>query len=124
MEKAEKNTTVDNFDRVNYKEAELEAVLGPYFNNTLNHKMKDKNTFKYANPTYGLWSNDILYSTANKLNKPSAYFDPYLNQDNNFRMNQYKRFDEEMLKAKNMMKKQSKNTEEGKEKPVKNKIET
>ncbi len=104
-QKVEKNTTLENFDRIHYKESELEKVMGPYFNNTMNHKMKDKDTCNKINPTFGLWPNSVVYTTSNERMKPSAYVDPYLKQEFNIRKNPFKTWEEESQKFKNMGKK-------------------
>lgn len=107
----EKNTTLQNFDRINYKETELEMVMGPYYNNTMNHKMKDKDTNNKINPTFGLWPNSVLFETANERMKPSSYWDNYLRKDFNIRKNPYKTWEEENTRFKNMNKKASKENE-------------
>jgi len=86
-------------------EKEIKEILGDKVNNTLNHLMKDKDTTSVIFPTSGLWKGDILFQTTNNANKPSMLMDPDLNKLHHIKMNQYKRFDEEMQKAKNMMKK-------------------
>lgn len=98
----EKNTTLENFDRINYKESELEKVLGPYYNNTMNHKMKDKDTNNKINPTCGLWPDSVVYLTTNKRMKPSEYTDIYLKKEFNIKKNPFKTWEEESQKFKNM----------------------
>ena len=109
--KIEKNTTLENLDRIYYKETELEKIMGPYYNNTMNHKMKDKDTCNKINPTCGLWPNTVVYTTTNERMKPSAYFDNYLKQDYNIRRNPYKTYEEELQRFKNMGKKAKDNLE-------------
>lgn len=101
----EKNTTLENFDRIYYKESELENVMGPFYNNTMNHKMKDKDTQQKINPTSGLWPNSVVYLTTNQRMKPLSYKDPYLNQEFNIKRNPFKTWEEEATKFKNMNKK-------------------
>lgn len=100
-----KNTSLENFDRINYKESELQAIMGPHYNNCMSHKMKDKDTSNKMNPTNGLWSNSILYTTTNNRLRPSEYKDPYLKKEFNIKRNPYKTFEEELQKFKNMGKK-------------------
>jgi hypothetical protein len=101
----EKNTNLENFDRINYKEDELEKVMGSHYNNTMNHKMKDKDTSNKINPTNGLWPNSVLYTTTNDRMKASAFFDPYIKQEFNIKRNPFKTWEEEVQKFKNMGKK-------------------
>ena len=101
-------------------EKEIQELLGSKTNNTMNHFMKDKDSTSIVFPTYGLWKGDFTFKTTNEVNQPSMYYDPDLNKLHHIKMNQYKKFDEEMLKAKNMMKK-SKNDKNPKEEEKKKK---
>ena len=86
-------------------EKEIKEYLGPKLNNTLNHLMKDKDTRSTVFPTSGLWKGEVMFKTTNEINQPCLYIDPDLDKLHHIKMNQYKKFDEEMQKAKNMMKK-------------------
>ena len=101
-------------------EKDIKEFLGPKLNNTMNHLMKDKNTMNTVFPTNGLWSAQSIFKTTNEISKPSLYYDPDLSKLHHIKMNQYKKFDEEMQKAKNMMKKSNNDKkEEGGEKKKK-----
>lgn len=100
-------------------EKEIRDFLGPKLNNTMNHLMKDKDTTSTCFPTSGLWKGQSIFKTTNEINQPSLYYDPDLNKHHHIKMNQYKKFDEEMQKAKNMMKKSKKGKGEEEEKKKK-----
>ena len=91
-------------DNVYLSEPKIKEKLNENYNNCMNHLLKDKNTMRYINPTYGLWSKDVLYSTTNELSKPSSYTDPYLNREHHFKKNQFKEFEEALLMAKALIK--------------------
>ena len=91
--------------------------MGCYYNKTMNHKMKDKDTGNKINPTCGLWLNSVIYTTSNERSKPIAYADPYLKKEFNIKKNPFKTWEEENQKFKNMGKKVDK---EKKDQPVKN----
>lgn len=99
-------SALESINRIKCKESELEKLFSPYYNNTMNHKMKDKDTENKINPTSGLWPNSVVFTTTNKKMVATSLFDPYLNQTHNIRRNPYKTFEEELQKFKNMGKKQ------------------
>ncbi len=101
----EASNKLQSIDRIKCKENELENLLGPYYNNTMNHKMKDKDTLNKINPTNGLWSKELIYLTTNQKLKANGFFDPYLVQTNNIKKNPFKTWEEEMSKFKSMGKK-------------------
>ena len=86
-------------------EKEIQEILGSNLNNTLNHRMNYKDTTSTIFPTAGVWCGKYFYKTINESNQPSEFMDPGLNKLHHIKMNQFKKFDEEMMKAKNMMKK-------------------
>lgn len=100
-----KEDSFKNFNRLNYKESELEKVLGPYYNNIMNHKMKDKDTSNKINPTNGLWNISSIYKTTNQDMKADSLNDPYIIKEFNIKRNPYKTWEEEIQKFKNMGKK-------------------
>lgn len=95
-------------------EKEIQQLLGSKANMTMNHLMKDKDTTSLIFPTSGLWKDNVTFKTTNQVNQPIMFYDPDLNKLHHIKMNQYKKFDEEMLKAKNMMKKSKKEEEKKK----------
>jgi hypothetical protein len=90
-------------DQIYKNEDKIQEKLGESFNNAMNHRMKNKDTFNTVFPTNGLWEPEVLLKTTNEIMKPLSYKDPYHDEKYHFKMNWYKRFDEEMAKAKNMM---------------------
>lgn len=90
-------------DQIYKNEAQIQEELGERYNNAMCHRMKEKDTFRTVLPTNGLWQSSAVFKTTNQVMKPSSYTDPYHNEQYHFKMNAYKRFDEEMAKAKNMM---------------------
>ena len=90
-------------------EKEIKKLLGPKLNNTMNHLMKDKDTTSTMFPTSGLWKDEVIFKTTNSMNRPSLFLDPDLDKLHHIKMNQFKKFDEEMQKAKNMMMKKTNN---------------
>jgi hypothetical protein len=97
-------------------EEKISNEIGERYNNTMCHRMKEKDTFKTINPTAGLWKNDLLYKTTNEVMQPSSYKDPYHDETFFLKMDFNKRFNEEMAKAKNMMMVKKKDQGEKKEK--------
>lgn len=86
-------------------EKQIQEFLGVKLNNTMNHLMKDKHTASTIFPTSGLWKDEVIFKTTNTVMQPSGYSDPDLNKLHHIKMNQFKKFDEEMQKSKNMLKK-------------------
>jgi hypothetical protein len=93
-----------NKDDVYPGEKEIEKDLGKFYSNTLNHRMKDKNTCKSINPTYGLYNEEFIYQSTNQVLKPTALRDPYLNKRHYFTTDINKRFNEELFRRKNLFK--------------------
>lgn len=97
------------------KESEIKSWAGPYYNNTLNHKMKNKDTSSQINPTNGLWPSSLIYKSTNETLLYKGGINSYLDKTYNIKRNPYKTWEEEVQKFKNMGKKE-KNKEENKEK--------
>jgi hypothetical protein len=90
-------------DEIYKSEQKIQEELGDIFSNTMNHRMKEKDTFNTVFPTTGLWKDNIIYKTTNEVTKPLMYKDPYHDKTYYFKTDFNKKFTEEMLKAKNMM---------------------
>ena len=84
-------------------EKELESELGQFYNNTMNHHMKTKNTTNSVFPTNGLWKDDMIYKSTN-----STFFmniqDRYYDEKYHFKTDFSKKYAEEMFKEKNIEK--------------------
>lgn len=108
---------VTRFD-IYKNEAQIENNLGEFYNSTMCHRMKEKDTFKTVFPTSDLWKDEIIFKTTNQVEKPSSYKDPYHDEIFFFKMDANKRYSEEMLRARNMMskKKKDENKKDGKDK--------
>lgn len=97
------NQTNTSKQNIYKNEKEIEEEIGERYNNTMCHRMKEKDTSKIVFPTYGLWKNELLFKTTNSVMVPSSYKDPYHDETYHFKMNFDKKFNEEMARAKNMM---------------------
>ncbi len=94
-------------EEIYLNEMQIQEKLGDIYNNTMSHRLKEKDTFKTINPTYGLWKNEIVYKTTTDTMKATGFKDPYHDETFFFKMDFNKRFTEEMLRAKNMMAKKT-----------------
>jgi hypothetical protein len=92
-------------------ETQIETLQGDFYNNTLCHRMKEKDTFKTVFPTSDLWKDEIIFKTTNQVEKPIALKDPYHDETYHFKRDFNTRYNEEMLKSKNMMSKKKKDAE-------------
>ena len=102
-------------NRVIYKsEKEIENEYGEFYNNTMCHRMKLKDTNSSVFPTNGLWNNDIVYKTSNMVNQPSEYFDKYHNKTHFIKTDFEKKHFEEAAKANNIIKQRKLNEAEKK----------
>lgn len=97
------NKTITKKDQIYKNEQQISNELKESYNNTMCHRMKEKDTFNTVLPTNGLWKNDYVFKTTNDIMKPLSYKDPYFDDTHYFKMNKEKEFNEEMAKAKNMM---------------------
>jgi hypothetical protein len=84
-------------------ETQIANEVGASYNNTMCHRMKEKDTFNTVLPTNGLWKSDVVFKTTNETLRPLSYKDPYFDDTFYFKMNKEKEFNEEMAKTKNMM---------------------
>lgn len=95
-------------EQVYMNESQIKEKVGENYNDTMAHRLKERNTFNSVFPSTGINRNERLYKTTNELMQPSKYIDPYHDEKFYFRMDIEKRFNEEMIKAKNMMMKKTK----------------
>jgi hypothetical protein len=103
-------------DKIYKNESQIETVLDDFYNPTMSHRMKEKDTFKAVFPTSELWGPEIIFKTTNEVLKPSSFKDPYHDETHYFKSDWNKKYAEEMLKAKNMMIKKKKDVGGGIEK--------
>lgn len=101
---------VTRFD-IYKNEAQIENIQGDFYNNTMCHRMKEKDTFKTVFPSSDLWKDEVIFKTTNSVLKPSSYKDPYYDENFHFKSDWNTKYNEEMLKAKNMMTKKKKDGE-------------
>ncbi len=100
----------EKFDRTKiYKnESQIEERVGPNYNITICHRLKETDTFNKIFPTSNLWQPEHIYKTTKQVLKADTFVDPYLDTTFNIKMDNEKQYNEEMLKAKNMMIKKGK----------------
>ncbi len=103
-------------DKIYPSEQEISKDMGEVYNNSMNHRMKDKNTCKSIMPTYGLYKEEFIMKTTNQEKTPTTLNDPYLDKKHYFTTDLYKRFNEELFKHKNIMKILEKKLEGGEKK--------
>lgn len=101
------NLKISRFD-IYKNESQIESLMTCEYNNTMSHRMKEKDTFKTIFPTSDLWKNDLIFKTTNTEMKADSFTDPYLDDRYFFKMDINKKYTEEMLKAKNMTTKKKK----------------
>lgn len=104
------NSSKEKFDRTKiYKnESEIEEKIGTTYNITINHSMKERDTFNKIFPTSNMWKPEQIFKTTKDVLQAHTFIDPYLDTTFNIKMDNEKQFNEEMLKAKNMMIKKGK----------------
>lgn len=102
--------TKEKFDRTKiYKnETQIEETIGTNYNITICHRLKETNTFNKIFPTNNLWQPDYIFKTTKQVLQADTFVDPYLDTTYNIKMDNEKQYNEEMLKAKNMMIKKGK----------------
>jgi hypothetical protein len=89
--------------RIVYKsEKQIEEEAGEFYNNTMCHRMKSKDTTSSVFPTNGLWKSDIVYKTSNQVNQPKAYTDKYLDKTHYIKTGTEKKHAEELAKSNNI----------------------
>jgi len=96
-------------DKLYHTEQELRKEMGDVYNNIMNHRMKDKNTCKMIMPTYGLFSEEVIYKTTNQEKVFTSFNDPYLDKKHHITTDLYKRYNEEMFKTRNIKAKLAEN---------------
>jgi hypothetical protein len=55
-------------DQIYKNENQIQEELGEYFNPVINHRQKEKDTFKHISPASGLWSSSQIYKSTNQVN--------------------------------------------------------
>ena len=98
------------FDRAKlYKnESEIKETIGADYTITISHRMKNRDTFNKVFPTTNSWKPEQIYKTTKKNLEADSFIDPDMDYTFNKKMDYEKHFNEEMLKAKNMMIKKGK----------------
>jgi len=89
-------------DKLYPSEQEIRKEMGDFYSNTLNHRMKDKNTCKMVMPTYGLYDEEVIYKTTNQEKVSTSINDQYLDKTYYITTDLYKRYNEEMFKTRNI----------------------
>ena len=98
-----KKQKVTRFD-IYKNESQIQTRLGEIYNNTMCHRMKEKDTFKTIFPTSDLFKNEYIYKTMNEVVKAAEPMDPYYDDRHHLKTNSDKKFNEEMARWKNMIK--------------------
>ena len=109
----------EKFDRTKlyYNESEIQEKIGTDYSNTISHRMKNRDTFNKIFPTTNSWKPEMIYKTTKRSLQADSFIDPNMDYIFNIKMDNEKHYNEEMLKAKNMMIKKGK--EEKKDNPKK-----
>jgi hypothetical protein len=102
-----------NNSKIVYKnEKQIEEKMGEFYNNTMCHRMKLKDTTSDIFPTNGLWKSDIVYKTSNQVNQPTDYSDKYLDKLHYIKTGTEKKYADELAKANNIDKQRKLNQAE------------
>ncbi len=102
-----------NKSKLIYKsEKQIEEEYGEFYNNTMCHRMKSKDTTSSVFPTNGLWKNEIVYKTTSQVNQPIEYNDKYLNKQYFIKTDFEKKHAEQMAKSNNIDKQRKLNEAE------------
>jgi hypothetical protein len=99
-------------NKVFINEKQIEEKCGEFYNCTMCHKMKSKDTTSSIFPTIGLWKNDLVYKTTNQISQPTEYNNKYLDKKHYIKTGFEKKHFEELAKANNIDKQRKLNEAE------------
>jgi hypothetical protein len=103
-------------EQIYKNENQIQEELGEYYNPVINHRQKEKDTFKHISPASGLWPSNQIFKSTNQTYSIPKEVEHEVDKTYFMKMDPFKKYCEEMSRTIKLLGKGNLKGSEGKKK--------